>query len=812
MATPVSAAYTADISSYPTHEQDPYQKGFDFILQYCRAAYTDSNGYMVNGSLNIGNYKFSEIKMYTLAKQPVDKYKRIKSPGTPQDASWAAVDWTPLAILPKFRDIGIAKILQREFDIQCSVVDPLARSQEDEFFNQMKVKIMARDAIIEAGGNPDQYPQLQAQPGEPQDLEQLEMMRDFGYKHVMAMEGENAVNLIHSQNDFEQVRKECATDLYDYGIGAMTQWIDENGMVKERRINPEYLGLSYCEKQDFSDLVHWFEVIPTYVADLAPWYTKEQLDDICKKVVGKNGNPTQYIPFAGVYNRAWMRFKVMVMHIRFLSWNETIYKEEVDSRGNVRYGATKFSNKQFLSVNGYGQLEENKEQMAEDANYNTPLDDTGTVGQQTPKFTSAVKKVSYKASWLVGTDYMHNYGLCENQNRKLSSWWDTDLDIQVYSPNFYKMQFSGITERLIPLEDKACMDWYNLQNLANNLIPYLISIDLTAAESIPLGKGGQALKPSEAIDFIFNKFVVPWRSTDPIQRTPGYKPVSVEATGQLAAFGMLYDSLHNTIEMMRQVSGLNELTDGSTPNAKTLVPIAESAIQSTNNALYLISAADKYLIEKSADAIIQKVQIAVGMGKVEGYAKALGDTAVKFFQINPDIALHELGIRCVDIPTQEQKQQLWQELTVGEAQGIYDISDKIYLMKAINLDEAAMYLGYKSRKAKERMHQEQMELVQQQTQGNMEVAAATKQLEQDTILAQGEVDMELLITEKMWEYETEKMKKMADVQGEQIQVDGRTLGHDIQAKAKVLAQAISAKASIEKQREANKKPKTPTKK
>lgn len=809
MATPT--AYSTDIAAYPQTDIDPYQKGFDWILQYAKAAYTDSNGYMINGSLNVGNYKFSEIKMYGLGKQPVDKYKKMKSPGSPQDGSWAAVDWTVPAFACKFREIGIAKVLQREFDIQCSVVDVLARSEEDQYFNQMKVKIIAREAVIQAGGDLANYPQLQQQPGEPEDIEQLEMMRDFGFKHVMAVEGENAVNLIHTQNDFVEIRKQCATDLYDYGIGAMTQWIDENGMVKERRINPEYLGLSYCEKPDFSDLIHWFEIIPTYVADLAPYYTKEQLDEICKSVVGKNGNPSQYIPFSGIYNRAWMRFKVMVMHIKFLSWNETIYKEEIDGRGNLRFGKTKYSNKQFLSVNQYGSLEEQEELNADSADYFTPKDETGTVGQKTPKFTSEVKKVVYKASWIVGSNYMHNYGLQENQNRKLSSWWDTDLGIQIYAPIFYKMQFSGITERLIPLEDKACMAWYNLQNLANNLIPYLINLDLTALENINLGKGGNAMKPPELIDFIFNKFVVPWRSTDLLQKNPNYKPVSIEATGQLAAFGMLYDELSHTIEMMRQVSGLNELTDGSTPNAKTLVPVAEAAVQSTNNALYLISEADKFLIEKSADAIIQKVQIAVGLGKVEGYAKALGSSFVKFMQINPDISNRELGIRCVDVPSKEQRQKLWEEIQVKEGSGIYDLSDKIYLMKAINLDEAAMYLSYKARKANEKIQQQKLELVQEQSRGNMEIAQATEEMKQQSIVAQGEVDMELLIAEKMWDMEIESMKKRSDLAGEQYQSDSRTLASDIQAKAKVIAQSISAKGSIEKQRLANKKPTPKTK-
>ena len=131
--------------------------------------------------------------------------------------------------------------------------------------------------------------------------------------------------------------------------------------------------------------------------------------------------------------------------------------------------------------------------------------------------------------------------------------------------------------------------------------------------------------------------------------------------------------------MMRQVSGLNELTDGSTPNAKTLVPVAESAIQSTNNAIYLVSDAEKSIILRSADAAVQKVQIAVKLGKVEGYAKALGSNTVKFFSINPNLSLHEIGIFISDALTEEQKQMLWQDINIKESQGLLDVGDKYFL-------------------------------------------------------------------------------------------------------------------------------------
>jgi hypothetical protein len=825
----LASSYISDgIDTYPPANCDPREKGYDWIMAYCRAAYSDSKGYMVGGYLNTGNWKMNEIKLYAMGKQPVDKYKKQLSPGNPSDPSWRAISWEPLAAMCKYREIGISKCLQKRFDIQAFAIDPLARSEEDDYFNQMKVKMMMREAAQKAGSPLADSPLLAPQPGEPEDMEQLQIQEKSGYKHVMAMTAEEAISLINYQNNDEEIRKAVVTSLYDYGIGARTQWIDENGMVKQRAINMENFGCSYCEKPDFSDMVHWFEIVPTYVADLAPYYTKEQLDDICRKALSKNGNPTAYTPFNGYFNKAWNRFKVMVMQIKFLSWNDTIYKEEKDGRQNTRFGKSDYKNKQFLSVNEKGGLEES------DNGYFAPLNPNGEQGSATPKYIKSTKKVSYKASWIIDTEYMHDWGLRENQNRKLSSWWDTDLDIQVYAWNFHKMQFTGITERLIKLEDDACMTWFNLQNLSNKLIPYLINIDFNAVEAVNFGKGGQKSKPSEIIDFIFSNFVVPYRSTDLLSRNPNYKPVSIESTGQLAAFAQLYQKLENTINMMRQISGLNEATDGSTVNPKNLNSTNAAMVESTNNAMFLLSEADKYIIYKTADATIQKVQIAVKLGKVEGYAKALGSNAVKFLSINPDIALHELGIFIEEAPTKEQREALWADCNLKESQGLLTIGDKIMIMNCRNLKEAALILDYKVEKRREESHLQQLQVVQQQTQGNMEVAAATEQMKRETIQLQGEIEVQKMIIEKQMEFEIESMKKQMDFQGEAIQAEGRLDVSKIAAQAKVIAQQIAAgshlsgkevdsktnilgkviagESALQKQELANKKPQSTTKK
>lgn len=796
-------AYGQNISlaGYPNPAINPADKNYNWILQYVKAAYSDCKGYMPFGYLNTGSLKMTEIAMYCLGKQPVAKYKKMMSPGNPSDESWRAIDWTPPAFMCKFREIALSLLHQRKLDVSAYAVDDLSRTEEDEFFNQLRVKIMMRAAAMQMQSGLAEDPTIAAQPGEPQDLEQLAMFREHTYKHQMAAEAEDAINLVFQQNDIDEIEKTIEKHHYDFGLAAVAAELNEKGMVTIRNIDPEYLGLSYCEKPDFSDLVHWWELIPTYVADLAPFYTKEQLDKICQQALNKHGNPRSYTPTGGLFNPSWSRFKVMVMKIRFLSWNDTVYKEEVDSSDNQRFFRSKYENKKFLSVNKTGDIEESEQEVL----YNSPISETGDQGQATPKFIDSTKKVVYQASWVVDTDFMHDYGLKKNQNRKLSSWWDTDLGIQIYAPHFYKMQFSGIAERLIPMEDKACMTWFNLQNLSNKLIPYLINIDLNTVEGTGLGKNGQNLKPSEVIEFIFSNFIAPFRSTDLTNRNPNYKPVSIEATGQLGAFKQLYEELQQTLEIMRQISGLNELTDGSTPNAKTLVPVAEAAMMSTNNALYLLAEGKKKIIRDLADAVVQQVQIAVSLGKVEGYAKALGTGTVQFFSINPELSMRELGIFIDYAPTQAEREALWTDLNIKESQGLLTVEDKYYIMTCRNLRKAAALISYKVEKKQEQAHQRQMELANQQTDGNMAVAQATKEMEMEQIAFEKEADLEALVTEKLWDYEIEKMKKAIDLEGSVYQTDGRSLAAEIAGKAKVISAEISAKASAAKKKAAAKK-------
>ena len=209
------------------------------------------------------------------------------------------------------------------------------------------------------------------------------------------------------------------------------------------------------------------------------------------------------------------------------------------------------------------------------------------------------------------------------------------------------------------------------------------------------------------------------------------------------AFGQLYQDLLNSVNMMYQLSGLNEATaDAPSPDMNQMGQ--QFAATATSNALFLISDADKYLQLSLADCLIQKLQIAVRLGKVEGYVKALGRNTVEFFQLGEEIASpREFGISIQDIPTGEERQLLYQRLIQADSQGLLDPSVMVIFERIDNLDEAAEYLAYEIGKAKERFQQEQQQNIQLQAQSNLQAMAAAEEEKRKTLILQHQLNMEL---------------------------------------------------------------------
>ncbi len=152
----------------------------------------------------------------------------------------------------------------------------------------------------------------------------------------------------------------------------------------------------------------------------------------------------------------------------------------------------------------------------------------------------------------------------------------------------------------------------------------------------------------------------------------------------------------------------------------------------------------------------------VKRGKISGYApynSALNNSTLRFIELDADISLRDHGVILEKRSTQDERMWLMSQIQQDIANGFLDTSDAILIITTRNVKEAMMILAYKTKKAKEMQHQQQMQLVQQQGADNQKIAAQT-------------ANMEAARKDREYQFELakEKMKIDGEIQKEQLRI------------------------------------------
>jgi hypothetical protein len=743
-----------NVYDFPSHLVSPKEKGKDWIKQYAKAAWSSWNNDNPRDIFFNARYKYEVYKQYAMGNQSVSKYRPLMGVEDEATETWLNIDWSVIPIVPKFRRIAIGKLSKIDYNITATPVDSLANEETEDYFAKTRAKLMIREQAAKIDPSLLESPELQLDPKEAKDMEELEMQMNYTFKHQMAIEAEQGIKLVLEQNEIEKMREKLKEDLFDFGVGGYKEYIDSNGAIKIRTINPRNIIINSCKNKDFSDASYIGEVIEITIADLKQMagdqFTAEQYEDLAKNVLGKYGNPNDFQSSLSIFNKGYDRFKIRVLDLEFFSVNEMVYEQRVDRRGNPVYAPANY----------------------EDRN------------KRKDKFERVAYKVVYKGRWIVDTDHIFDYGLCTNMKRAKSSMMDTKMSYHLYAPEFWDMRAVGIMEQLIPIADAIQIAWYRLQNAINQSRPKGIMIEMGALEEIPLGAGGKKLSPMKVLDLYNKTGTLVYRKLDAQGRATNYKPIE-ELENGLGRDAMNYWQLiQNHIQMIRDITGMNEMTDGSTPDPRTLTTVAKLAYEGTNNALNNIVSGDKKLLESLSNDIILRLQDVAQMGEVKGYIRALGSNTMKFFKMSSNVALHEFGIFLEDKPTDDQRAMLMQQVQAGQASGLLDIEDAIIIQNTDNLKVAQQLLAYKIKKRKEEEEEKAIRMQQMNAQTQQESAMVAEQAKQQTIQVEGQVKAQLIQLEKEMDAKMLEMKYQYELQLEQMRQTGKVTTKEVENKGK----------------------------
>lgn len=695
--------------SYPDPFVDPRKKDEKYIGQYMRAAWYENSELYPNGFFRSWE-KYHQIKKYMMGQQSTGKYNKQMDPlhqGNP-DKTWLNIDGSILALIPKFRRIAVSMLGKRKYDLQANVIDPVAVEDRDKYYKKILSKIMVRKKLEEMGLS-DKAEVLGLKDSDPQNEEELEMKMKYGYKHDYALNMEIALNLVlNCHNKFEEIRRGVREDLVDFGIGCIQEYIDSNGIIRVRKPDIQQLVVGYSKQKDFSDTRHigetHYKTIHQIAKESKGKFTVEQLKDIAETHAGYLRNPRNY------QGDEYLNYRVQVFELEFYSTNVRTHEKRVNKYGNKV--VTKAKPKRNYNSRSYSSMEYN---------------------------------VVYKGKWIVGTDYYYDCGLATDMKRHKNNLSETKLSYHIIVPELYEMQTSSIGEQLITIADQLQIAWRKFQNAVLRARTAGIWVDIGTLLNVPLkGAGGERFKPLEVVDLLYQRGDLIFKGYDDYGKPLPYKPIGELQGTNTEDLTKWFGVINGLLDLARGIVGFNEITDASTPDPRTLKTVAQLSVDSTNNSIDDLRAAEISLVKEMANDLTLRIQDQLAKGEeISGYYKALGKNTADFMRVDPTATRYTFGVDIIEAPTDVQKAKLDMRIEKALDKGELTYADVTFIENFTNINQAEEMLSYRVRKNLERQQAEKDRAIQLTAEEQRKSAAMAEAEKRKTIMLDGKVKFEI---------------------------------------------------------------------
>tara|TARA_R100001510_G_C7606856_1_gene171668 strand:- start:49 stop:1023 length:975 start_codon:yes stop_codon:yes gene_type:complete len=233
-------------------------------------------------------------------------------------------------------------------------------------------------------------------------------------------------------------------------------------------------------------------------------------------------------------------------------------------------------------------------------------------------------------------------------------------------------------------------------------------------------------------------------------------------------------SLINTyqyyLQMIRDVTGLNEARDGSMPNSDSLVGLQKLAAANSNTATKHILNAYLYLTVKTCENIVLRTSDSIEFDLTkEALKNSISTWSVGQLEDLSNIHLYDFGIYFDLVPDEQEKEQLEANIQAALSSGSINLEDAIDIRQIRNLKLANQMIKLKRKKAAEAAQAAQQANIQAQAQANAqasEAAALSEVQKQQAVL-----DTKLKFEKGKSGYEIERMRVEAQIKRELMDLE-----------------------------------------
>lgn len=677
------------------------KKKASWILQACKAAHSFSNMDFL-GSLDSERRKYVKLRKYAQGGYDNEKFKNVISGrGNTVQANFNLEIATPI---PTIKENLVGQFENQGLQPKVKCLSPESQTQYDTKLRELKA-----DRLLKLNA-----PQLKKL-GVPieqklsgkvifEDEEEIELYMETDFKDDYTSAMQSAIDYIFESQDLPYLRRKLYEDLVVCGKACLKISFDENYDIRIRHVDVVKHITSWVDKDNFTDARYQGEFIEMDINELAAIagddLSEEDLMKIARNNAGRNGNSdwvndwgTRYYPASFNDVRPYGHFKVTVMDLEYKS-NDKIPYEKKPAKGGGFY---------FERVKGK------------------------------PKGEVVQKDITniYKGKWIVGTEYIFDYGLKENMTRELINGnysADTDFSYVCFAPDLRDMRNTSLIERLIGLADAYILTNLRAQTIIAKARTQGLKIDVAMIGAITNALGDKNLKTRDLVDLMEQSSTYYYSSiTENGQILPNSAPIAEVPESPMLGLQTLAAHEQGILRAMEFATGVPLSTIGAPPQ-DTLVGLQKVAAENRNNAIRFINNAYKSILSRSSKIITLMVQDSIGgeAKKIDDYRMSIGSYNTELLDFTKKLTGVQFAIFIDVLPDAVEQQEFLEALSAAVQAGQVTQSQKMRLARIgkERPDVAERMMVMFEKKNSQRKLQEDTVRIQTQSQSNAQAAIA----------------------------------------------------------------------------------------
>jgi hypothetical protein len=216
------------------------------------------------------------------------------------------------------------------------------------------------------------------------------------------------------------------------------------------------------------------------------------------------------------------------------------------------------------------------------------------------------------------------------------------------------------------------------------------------------------------------------------------------------------------LQMIRDVTGLNEARDAANPDPKSLVGVQKMAAANSNTATRHILQAGLFLTTEVAECLSLRISDIIEYSPTKNaFIQAIGAHNVATLTEMSELHLYDFGIFIELQPDEEEKAMVENNIQVALSQQNIELEDAIDLREIKNIKLANQLLKIRRKKKIQRDQQMQQENMQAQAQANIQQQEASAKFEMQK--QEQMVQTAIAIEQAKVQFEIEKLYKEAEI-------------------------------------------------